>query len=667
MKNNLTSALIGAGMIAGAMSGFGEEAKSSRDWLFTASEMTKGNQTGWSNALHFFNGKYYITQECTSKMLLRWNKENRGTERLSLESKHSFAAVALYESDDGVFWRYVKNIVEPAPEDYRDAWTECGANSSWLLDDGTLVQSVQQEDWIREDGRKRCGNEIWVSKDMLNWERLDPSYNIENDPRWYEHGGRFAHPPVLREPDGWYGLPTTSGVKPLPGMNPDYHYTGLVYSKDGLKFETLEPIPFSEKDLPGVHPAEISAWIKHGDTYYAATDNIGVFSVTRVLSSPNLKGPYRHRERNPLLTFTPWIRFCEAGGEWLACTYCPRLGGGQFDVTTVLLNKMVFEDDGTLRLKWWPNNNALKAEAIPLVTGKQADKRGVCMTAQALDVERGFVVEGRYTVPASLENIALGAAAKSSHSPGNAANLTDGTMLKMWGAWSGKELVPAGSTWFELDLGSVKPLESMHIQWACKFNKQRGVKLKVETAVEAGAWRACPAAQVRSLWDRPETPEIGKYLHHRFRNTDTITGLNAEARYVRVTVMSPWQQLNIHEIRAYSSNPFDTANCKAGVFLEYADGNRMAMDGGLFQMFQDGAADFGDVEGRTIYAGARMDRGREFKGTLPFRLVVKDEVALFYLDDELMRIVSLPELSGRIGVAGDKVTDLRAWQAPEMK
>jgi hypothetical protein len=59
-----------------------------------------------------------------------------------------------------------------------------------------------------------------------------------------------------------------------------------------------------------------------------------------------------------------------------------------------------------------------------------------------------------------------------------------------------------------------------------------------------------------------------------------------------------------------------------------------------------------------------MDRAREFRGTLPFRLVVKDETALFYFDDELMRIVSLPELSGRVGVVGENVSDLRAWQAP---
>jgi hypothetical protein len=31
-----------------------------------------------------------------------------------------------------------------------------------------------------------------------------------------------------------------------------------------------------------------------------------------------------------------------------------------------------------------------------------------------------------------------------------------------------------------------------------------------------------------------------------------------------------------------------------------------------------------------------------------------------------MRIVAVPELSGKVGVVGDNVTNLRAWQAPEM-
>jgi hypothetical protein len=426
-----------------------------------------------------------------------------------------------------------------------------------------------------------------------------------------------------------------------------------------LKFEAIEPIPFGKKDLPGIHPAEICAWIKHGDTYYAATDHVGYDQSTRVLSSPNLKGPYRHRERNPVLTFTPWIRFCEAGGEWLAATYSPGLPGAG-DVVNLPLQKMAFEEDGTLRLKWWPANEALKSETAPVAVEKPATETGIRLTSQPLDVERGFVVEGSYTVPPPMENIALGAKTTASHNPGHAANLTDGTMLRMWTGWGKAE-----STWIELDFGGIKRLESMHIQWACRFNENHGVELKVETAVEPGQWRESPKARVGSLWNRPETPKTGKYLHDRYRNTDTITGIDAEARYVRLTVMSPWQQLIIQEVRAYSGNPFDMANCKAGVFLEYAEGNRMALDGGLFQVSQDGLADFGDVEGRAIYAGLRMDRDREFNGTLPFRLVVKDETALFYLDDELMRIVAVPELSGRVGVIGDNATNLRAWQASE--
>jgi hypothetical protein len=651
-------ALLGVAS-GGVLNVAAETSPTTTGWLFTASEMSDGKQTGWSNALHFFDGKYYLTQECSTKTVQEWNKKHRGTERLTHKKAHNLSAVALYESDDGVLWRYLKNIVEFGPDDFRDCLTECGANPIWRLDDGTLVQNCQVEGWVREDGRIRYASEIYVSNDMLNWKRLDPSYNIENDPRWYEHSGRFVHPAVLREADGWYGLPTTTGVKPFPGMNSDYHYTGLVYSKDALKFEAIEPIPFGKKALPGITPAEICAWIKHGDTYYAATDHVGYDQSTRVLSSPNLKGPYHHRERNPVLTFTPWIRFCEAGEDWLACTYSPGLPGAG-DVVTVLLQKMAFDPDGTLRLKWWPNNDVLKTEAIAVVMGKQADETGIRLAGRALDVERGFVVEGNYAVPEPMENIALGAAAKASHNPGHAANLTDGSMLRMWTGWGKAE-----SSWIELDFGSVKRLESMHIQWACRFNENHGVELKVETALEPGQWRESPDARVWSLWNRAETPKIGKYLHNRYRNTDTITGIGAEARCVRVTVMSPWQQLIIQEVRAYSGNPFDTANCKAGVFLEYAEGNRMALDGGLFQVSQDGLADFGDVAGRAIYAGLRMDRDREFKGALPFRLVVKDETALFYLDDELMRIVAVPELSGRVGVVGDNVTNLRAWQAPE--
>jgi hypothetical protein len=74
-------------------------------------------------------------------------------------------------------------------------------------------------------------------------------------------------------------------------MDPAYHYTGLIYSKDGLKFEAIEPIPFGKKDLPGIHPAEICAWIKHGHTYYAATDHVGRDHSTRVPMCPGERPP----------------------------------------------------------------------------------------------------------------------------------------------------------------------------------------------------------------------------------------------------------------------------------------------------------------------------------------------------------------------------------------
>jgi hypothetical protein len=273
------------------------------------------------------------------------------------------------------------------------------------------------------------------------------------------------------------------------------------------------------------------------------------------------------------------------------------------------------------------------------------------------------VVEGTYKVPKPLENIALDAEANASHNPAHASNLTDGSLLRMWSAY-GKDRV----TWVELDFGSVKRLESMLIQWGFGFRKIEEVaEIEVETAVEPGKWHKAGNIKVLSLRNRQETRELGKYLHVNYRMTDVITGIDADARYMRVNVIYPQNDLKILEMEVYSGNPFDIKNLNAGVFLEYAEGNRMALDGGLFQVFRDGMADFGDVGGRNIYAGARMDRAREFRGTLPFRLVVKDETALFYLDDELMRIIALPELSGRVGVVGNNVTGLRAWQAPELK
>jgi hypothetical protein len=59
----------------------------------------------------------------------------------------------------------------------------------------------------------------------------------------------------------------------------------------------------------------------------------------------------------------------------------------------------------------------------------------------------------------------------------------------------------------------------------------------------------------------------------------------------------------------------------------------------------------------------RIDRQKPLAATARFRLVLKQSLLEFYLDDVLIQCYSLPAAaSGRIGLLGERVADLKAWR-----
>ena len=97
-----------------------------------------------------------------------------------------------------------------------------------------------------------------------------------------------------------------------------------------------------------------------------------------------------------------------------------------------------------------------------------------------------------------------------------------------------------------------------------------------------------------------------------------------------------------------------------GLYVEHGpnSGTALLVRGG-------GVVEIGPIDstGTGFKPENRIDRQTPFAATARFRLLLKQSLLEFYLDDVLIQCYSLPAAaSGRIGLLGEHVTDLKAWR-----
>ena len=316
----------------------------------------------------------------------------------------------IAHSADGVHWQDGWTVTpEPTVPDggkfYKAFIGRVGGR--FLMDHGVL-QPDGSQDTLR----------YYESADLRNWTCLGSN---TPDPRWYAPAGRWDHMYIIPKDEtdlakGYYGYPVATTKHGLPRA------CAMCETLDGRSWKILPPPEFDWGDVPP-KDLEIGGVERLGGKYVMIgghadfANGNGYLMYSLLADSPT--GPFRpdpgaHRlcgnltkaadpagHRWTVTNLAAWGRCRD--GEKLISNYAQSRSG-----TWLLpLRKPVFID-GHLRLGWWPENDRLKGQPLPLASaqatlaagnGRQAHRLGV-----ELDSTVGLVLEG--TIRARLAGAA---------------------------------------------------------------------------------------------------------------------------------------------------------------------------------------------------------------------------------------------------------------------
>jgi len=290
--------------------------------------------------------------------------------------------ISVATSPDGVNWTEIGPVLTKRP-----TATWMGTGSTWkspnYQTDGKFFMNFSEWTGPRQT--------IFMaeSTDLVAWARLGDEYEFTQDERWYTPQGRWDCIWTIPKPDGagLYGYWTATPKAETGGQ------FGFGESLDGKTWTALQP--------PVVHgtaddAGEVGAIEKIGEKYYMMYGCGGMYTL--VAERP--EGPFHLAETNAVLLngHTYFARFLRAGGELLVNHHSILRDGV---VHMGLLKRAVVDNEGVLRLAWWPGNDKLKAEAVEVITpaGPEDAGAGAAMLAKTFDAERGVVMEGDLVPP----------------------------------------------------------------------------------------------------------------------------------------------------------------------------------------------------------------------------------------------------------------------------
>ena len=287
----------------------------------------------------------------------------------------------LATSTDGVHWKEYGVMVKP-----REGVSWIGTGHIWKSPDFDTSRKwvMNYSEW---SGDKQDISFV-ISTDLLNWAKVDEKFRFVQDVRWYKEKGRWDCIDTLQRPDGsLYGYFTAD---PDPAKV-SYHPCGFGFaeSKDGITWTALPPV---EGDMNG----EFGGIQKIGDKYYI------LISQGLVAVGDKPEGPFHAQQKNPNV-------FGEGSDIYFPRFFHNAPGGPLVNhfyqngtVHAAPLKAMEVDREGILRLKWWHNNDKLKA--TPLDAGLTDPGAGYAaslrMLGTKLDKRHTYVIEGTLTEPA---------------------------------------------------------------------------------------------------------------------------------------------------------------------------------------------------------------------------------------------------------------------------
>ena len=244
-------------------------------------------------------------------------------------------------------------------------------------------------EWRLEEATgKKTQNILFAwSTDLIHWTKLGDEFMFRVDERYYDKYGRWDCIYPLPRAEGGYWGTWTATAKP---DSPHQGTVGIGYSDDGLHWTAL-PAP---EVTPGV--GESGAFWRFGGKIHAMFgEGMGMWAYV----ADDVTGPYRRAAKNARLL---------APGHTYFSRFFPLPDG------TVLVNhqsasdwgwhiaplKRAFVDaEGTLRLMYWPGNDALKA--APVAIAPHGSSNAATMLTAPADFLAGVIAEGTLHLPTS--------------------------------------------------------------------------------------------------------------------------------------------------------------------------------------------------------------------------------------------------------------------------
>lgn len=313
--------------------------------------------------------------------------------------------ISMARSPDGVHWVEIGPVLSKASD-----VTWMGTGSTWKNPVAGAKPAFQLNYSLWKGERQTIF--FAQSDDLVNWTPCGPQQEFVQDERWYERNGRWDCIWTMPRPEGGlYGYWTAT---PKPGTGAVF---GFGESVDGITWKALEPPKVS---AVGVDACEVGAIEKVGDRYFMliGTHFKHVNGHMQVLVADKPQGPFRQQTRNQYLlggwtilkghwicdTQTYFARFFQSSSGLLVCHHAIERGyTDPFQQVHVgLLKGTDIDADGTLRLTWWPGNEALKHQPVAVSSPNASATGPILMLDQTLDAEAGFLLEGTIELPRAL-------------------------------------------------------------------------------------------------------------------------------------------------------------------------------------------------------------------------------------------------------------------------
>lgn len=313
--------------------------------------------------------------------------------------------VYLATSTNGVHFQEVGPVVEKRPD---AGWL--GSGSVWRAG-GRYIMNFSE-------ARAHQTISFAESEDLVRWQRLGDEYRSGPDARWYEVDRWDCIWALPREAGGFWGYLSANPWRRSP-EHPEgltYRSTGMLESRDGVRWTAIAPPVFEWGETPEMGNVEVGAVRLFNRKYYLLVQTWGPYAGGTYLGStaPGMytfigdspQGPFRPDTTafrllgNTRTRSTHFARFYELPDAVLVNHFLFTRG---LQAWLAPLKRAAVDAEGHLRLTYWSGNEALKGRSVPVVAAEAraaddpAARDGAGAPARRaelrVDGDRGLAVE----------------------------------------------------------------------------------------------------------------------------------------------------------------------------------------------------------------------------------------------------------------------------------